>query len=75
MNANGSPIANANVTFTVTKANGSAVKGSAITDATGSASYTYRLNKKDPVGVYQARADANLNNAIFGSATASFTVQ
>jgi hypothetical protein len=34
-----------------------------------------RLNKKDPVGVYQARADGNLNNAVFGSATTSFTVQ
>lgn len=73
--ANGSPVANAAVTFTFTKANGNVVTVNAATGANGAATATLRLGRKDPTGVYSVRADAKMNNAIFGSATANFTVQ
>jgi len=75
VSANGSPAANASVIFTVTKPNGSKVTQTNAADASGVAVFKYRLNRKDPVGAYQVRADANLNNAIFGSAESSFSVQ
>ena len=43
--------------------------------ANGVAVFSYRLKKQDPVGTYQVTANASMNNAIFGSATTSFTVQ
>ncbi|MGH7703390.1 MAG: NEW3 domain-containing protein, partial [Gemmatimonadales bacterium] len=73
--ANGSPVANAGVTFTVIKSNGSTLTLSSTTNASGAAAARFRLNKKDLLGVYQARADAALNSAVSGSATTSFTVQ
>lgn len=73
--ANGMPASGAGVTFTVTKSNLSKVTQTAAADASGVAVFKFRLNRKDPVGVYQTRADANLNNTIFGSAVGSFSVQ
>jgi hypothetical protein len=71
----GSPVSGAAVTFTVTKADGGVSTGTATTAADGSAVYTYRFNKKrDPVGVYQVSAGANLNG-ISGTSATSFTVQ
>jgi hypothetical protein len=37
--------------------------------------YKLRLARQDPLGVYQVRADASLNNARFETAMTSFTVQ
>ena len=71
----GSPVANASITFTVSKPNGSVVTATATTGSNGAAVFKLRLKAKDPVGVYQARVGANLNNAMFGSAATSFTVQ
>jgi NPCBM-associated, NEW3 domain of alpha-galactosidase len=74
VSANGAPVANASVTFTITKANGTVVKQTATTDAAGKATSKLQLKRNDPVGTYQDRADATLNG-IVGSATTSFTVQ
>jgi len=70
----GSPIANATVNLTITKSNGSTLKPTLTTGANGTAVYKFRLGKKDPVGVYQVKADASANG-ISGSATTSFNVQ
>jgi hypothetical protein len=74
VSANSAPVANASVTFTITKANGIVVKQTATTGASGTAVSQLRLKKTDPVGTYQVRVDATLNG-ISGSATTSFTVQ
>ena len=74
VSANGAPVANASVTFTITKANGTVVKQTATTDAAGKAVAKLQLKRTDPVGTYQDRADATVNG-IAGNATTSFTVQ
>jgi uncharacterized repeat protein (TIGR01451 family) len=71
----GSPAANASVMFTLTKANGAVVTGTATTGANGVAVFSYRLKKQDPTGSYQVTANASMNSTFFGNATASFTVQ
>ena len=53
--SSGSPMANASVSFTITKANGAVVTGSALTGSNGTAVYKYRLKQRDPLGAYQAR--------------------
>jgi hypothetical protein len=70
--AGGTPVANVDVTFTVTKANGTVVRGSARTGTDGAASYKLRLRRDDPVGTYQAAGVANASGTP-GAAT-SFTV-
>jgi NPCBM-associated, NEW3 domain of alpha-galactosidase len=71
--ANGAPVANASVTFTVTKANGTTVQQTVTTNTSGSAGYTLRLKKPDPLGTYQVSANATVNG-ISGSGVASFAV-
>ena len=61
--------------FTITKPDGGVVTKSMKTTTSASAVFKFKVRKQDPVGIYQVRADANLNNAIFGSASTSFTVQ
>ena len=76
VSANGSPVANTSVTFAITQPNGAGVViGTATTGTNGTAVYKYRLKKQDPIGPYQVTVNANLNNAIFGQGTKSFTVQ
>jgi M6 family metalloprotease-like protein len=70
----GSPVANAAVTFTITKSDGGLVSQTATTDSTGSAVVKYRLQKSDPRGAYKARADAT-KTPLSGSAVTSFTVK
>ncbi len=72
--ANGSPVANANVSFHITKANGSVVTGTATTGANGVAVYKLRLKKQDPLGLYQVGVTANLGG-VSGTANATFTLQ
>jgi len=67
-------VANATVTFRITKANGSVVSGNAVTGVDGKAMYQVRLNKRDPVGTYQGLATANLG-MVSGSGSTSFNVQ
>jgi hypothetical protein len=75
VSADGAPVANASVNFTITKANGGTVTGSATTGANGVATFKYRLKRQDPTGPYQANGNANLSNTFSGQDTASFTVQ
>jgi hypothetical protein len=72
---NGSPVNRAMVTFRVTKPNGTVITKTITTRTSGAAVYRLRLASQDPLGVYQVRADGSLNNARFGTATTSFTVQ
>ncbi|HSK71480.1 MAG TPA: NEW3 domain-containing protein [Pyrinomonadaceae bacterium] len=73
--ANGSPLAGANVTFTMTKANGSRVTSSAVSSADGSAVFSYKFNKKqDPAGTYLVSVNASLNG-VSGNGSTSFTVK
>lgn len=75
VSANGSAVANAGVTVTITKPGGAKVAGSSVSGANGSVVFKYRIGRRDPVGTYQISASANLNNAITGSGSASFRVQ
>jgi uncharacterized protein YfaS (alpha-2-macroglobulin family) len=72
--AGGSPIANAPVSFTVTKPNGAVVTASGTTATDGAAVYNLRLRKQDPLGTYQAGAVAT-KNGTSGSAATTFTVK
>ena len=72
---NGSPIKNAKVSFNVTKPNGALITKTITTSKKGIAKFKLRLASNDPIGTYQVRADANLNNVRFGSANMSFFVQ
>jgi len=58
VSADGAPVSGASVSFTITKANGAVVAGSATTGASGAAVFKYRLKRNDPVGPYQAGASA-----------------
>ena len=71
----GSPAAGATVTFTLTKANGSNVTGTATTDSTGRATWSYRLGAKDPAGVYNVMNTTTYKSQVATSNTAVFTVQ
>ena len=70
----GTPVAGANINFTVTKSNGSVAMMSGTTGADGSATVKYHLNKKDPRGIYQDMGATSVSGSS-GSATASFVVQ
>ena len=74
VNSSGLPVSGASVNFTLTKADGSLVSGSATTASNGAAVYKYRVKPKAPVGTYQVNANASLSG-ISGSATTSFVVQ
>jgi hypothetical protein len=79
VSADGAPVPGASVTFTISKpGNGrkpSTVTATAVTDGSGIASYSYKLNKKqDPAGVYSAIAAVNVNG-VFGSGSTSFEVR
>ncbi len=76
LSADGAPVANATVTFTLTKANnGGTVTGTVMTGATGSAVFKYRLKQKDPTGQYKADGNANLSNTFSGQGSTTFMVQ
>jgi hypothetical protein len=74
VSANGSPVANASVTVTITQANGTVLKGTATTGTSGTIVWQLQLGTLDPVGTYKVRMDASVNG-ITGTATRSFTVQ
>jgi hypothetical protein len=71
----GAPVANVNLTFTVTKANGTIVTLGAATDTTGKGGVTLRLRKQDPVGTYKVGVTAAVNGVVLGTASTSFSVQ
>ena len=66
--------AGASVTFKVTRGDGSTVSGTATTNATGVASYSLRVEPKDPVGTYQVSGTATPNGATTSGVT-SFAVK
>jgi len=70
----GSPLANLSVNFTITKANGAVVGGSATTGKNGIAVYKLRLRTSDPIGNYVARAAGTIKGSS-SSATTDFTVE
>lgn len=75
VSSGGAPVADASVNFTVTRPNGTIATGSAATNASGQATYKFRLNKqKDPVGTYQGKDFASSGSGS-ASATTSFSVQ
>jgi hypothetical protein len=72
--ANGSAVAGAAVTFTITEPTAVITTGMATTGSDGKAVYKFRLKKNDPLGIYQVRANASLTG-VSGTAEGSFTVQ
>lgn len=72
--SDGTPAANAAVTFTIKKSDHSTATGSATTGSNGTAVYKYRLKKQDPTGSYTASATATVNGAVTGQGAMSFTV-
>jgi hypothetical protein len=75
VSANGSPMSGANVTFTITRPNGTiAATGTVVSDTNGTAVYSYKFNrKKDTNGTYQVSANANLNG-VSGTSATSFAL-
>ncbi len=75
VSVNGTPLSGANVTFTMTKSNGSRITTSAVSAANGSAVFSYKFNKKqDPTGTYVVNASVN-SNGISGNRSTSFGVK
>ena len=60
--------------FTIIKASGAKVLANATTGSNGIAVYKLRLSNKDPVGTYQANANATANGQS-ATAVTTFTVQ
>lgn len=69
----GSPLANASVTFTITKPNDAVMTKTVTTQTNGKANYKFRLKRNDPPGSYQVRAMASLNG-LSGEADTNFVV-
>lgn len=67
-------VANAAVSFTVTKSDGNAITGTSITGPDGVATYKLRIKKQDPVGNYHADTITTINT-MAASASTDFTVQ
>jgi Gametolysin peptidase M11 len=74
VSSGGSPVAKAAVSFTVIKPTGAKVTANATTGNNGTAVYKLRLKNQDPVGTYEADANATTNGQSAKGAT-TFTVQ
>jgi hypothetical protein len=70
----GSPVANVTVSFTITKANGNVVTGSANTGKNGTAVYNLKISRNDPAGTYVAGATSTIKGNPH-SASTDFIVQ
>jgi len=70
----GAPVANVSVSFTVTKANGNVVTGSATTGRNGTALYKLKLSLSDPAGTYLAGAATTIKGNPH-NASINFSVQ
>ncbi|HVE58513.1 MAG TPA: NEW3 domain-containing protein [Pyrinomonadaceae bacterium] len=75
VSANGSPMAGANVTFSIKRPDGTeAINGTAVSNSSGIALFTYKFNrKKDGAGTYQVSASASLNG-VSGTSSTSFSL-
>jgi len=69
----GAPIASASVAFSIVKANGTKTTATALTGGAGTVSFKLRLRKQDPVGLYQATAQASVKGQA-ASAMTTFDV-
>jgi len=70
----GAPVANAKVSFAMTKADGSIITSSATTGANGVASFAYAFNKRsDPIGTYKVATESKVSG-LTGSGSTSFSV-
>ena len=70
----GSPVANATVSFSMTKPDGSVVTQSAVTGANGVATFIYSFNKRtDPTGTYRVTSNSNASG-LGGTGSTSFSV-
>ena len=79
VSANGAPVSGASVTFTITRPRtarrASAITGTAVTSANGTAVFSYRTNKKqDPIGIYSAAASVS-SGGVTGSGATTFQVR
>jgi hypothetical protein len=74
VSSGGSPVAKAAVSFTIIKSTGAKVTANATTGSNGTAVYKLRLKNQDPVGTYEADANATTNGRSAKAAT-TFTVQ
>jgi hypothetical protein len=75
ISAGGKAAAGANVSYLIKRPNGSvAASGTTLSGADGSATFSYRFNKrKDSPGTFQVSVTATLNN-VSGSASTTFTL-
>jgi M6 family metalloprotease-like protein len=71
----GAAVPGGTVTFTMTKPGGSSITGTAMTDSTGKAAWSYKVAPKDPLGTYSVVAKASSNGHTAISNTALFSVQ
>lgn len=72
--AMGAALANAPVTFTITKSNGAVVTGTLLTGSDGKAVFKYKFKRTDPVGSYLDVAASSMNG-LTGNGSTGFTVQ
>lgn len=72
--AGSAPVANASVRFVYVKSNGSTIEKTAATDASGTASSSYRTSRKDPPGAWRVEQSAT-SGAASATSTSAFTVQ
>lgn len=70
----GSPVAKASVSFTITKANGAVVTGTATTGSNGVATYNLKLKRNDPAGTYVVSVATTIKGTPC-NAKANFSVQ
>ena len=72
--AAGAPVANTDVTFVMSKPNGSTMSQVVRTGSDGKAVFSYKFNRKaDPTGTYTVNANAIIKT-FTGSASTSFVV-
>jgi uncharacterized protein YfaS (alpha-2-macroglobulin family) len=72
--SSGGVLANATVNFQIVKPAGGVITATATTGSNGTAIYKLRLRKQDPVGTYQADADA-VSGSQSATAATTFTVK
>ncbi|HJY79854.1 MAG TPA: hypothetical protein VKK81_02055 [Candidatus Binatia bacterium] len=75
MRYGGSAAAGATVTFTMKKADGRRVTGTATAHKKGQTVWSYRVGTNDPAGTYSVTSTAGYNSQTASSTTVNFTVQ
>jgi M6 family metalloprotease-like protein len=74
VSSQGTPVANATVSFAVTESNGTIVSGSGTTGSNGAASFSFKLGHHPAKGTYAAEGQTTVNG-VSASGTANFIVQ